>query len=149
MEAGVCSLQTKNGGTQEGSHAQDPHRVLLIFSISKVSGKSHSGFESQHHSRYGKKKDNPRGSLLLILIYIILIFINSVIITHYTCIKRKYCKNGIARLYSYCINIQLIPILYAYLYKRTKQNFSKCMSIYCCYYLVAQSGPTYLWPHGL
>ena len=50
MEAGVYSLQTKNGGTQEGSHAQDPHRVLLIFSISKVSGKSHSGFESQHHS---------------------------------------------------------------------------------------------------
>ena len=56
MEAGVYSLQTKNGGRQEGSHAQDPHRVLLIFSISKVSGKSHSGFESQHHSRYGKKR---------------------------------------------------------------------------------------------
>ena len=95
------SLQTRNGGTQKGFHAQDPHRVLLIFSISKVFGKSHSWFEifillnflpgeSQHHSRYGKKKDTPRGSLLLILIYIVLIFINYVIITHYTYTKRKY-----------------------------------------------------------
>ena len=74
------SLQTRNGGTQKGFHAQDPHRVLLIFSISKVFGKSHSGIEifillnflpgeSQHHSRYGKKGYSKRISTSCINLY--------------------------------------------------------------------------------